>query len=192
MASRYLARSVGIVKTRAFLVPTLLAAGFSLPSPAQAASADADQAPVAENQKAQSSAVPLFRQESPILLAGHGSHRSHSSHSSHRSSSGGGVYYPPTTVYSPPPPPPPPPPPRPSRFLETPSPDVVVESGYTQIVMRVQSGLKAYGYYTGNIDGQVGPETRAAITRFQTDFSLSVTGTITPEVLRALSIKVTN
>ena len=177
------------MRTRAFLVPTLLAAGFSMPSPAQVTGAEADQAEVAENQKAQSSAVPLFRQETPILLAGHSSHRSHSSHSSHRSSSGGGGYYPPATVYSPPPPPSPP---RPSRLFETPRPGAVVESGYTQIVMRVQSGLKAFGYYTGDVDGQVGAETRAALTRFQTDYSLSVTGTITPGVLRALSIEVTN
>ena len=54
---------------------------------------------------------------------------------------------------------------------------------------RVQSGLKAYGYYTGGIDGQVGPETRAALLRLQSDFGLKQTGTITPEVLKALSIE---
>ena len=34
----------------------------------------------------------------------------------------------------------------------------------------------------------MGPETKAAISRFQKDYKLSITGTITPEVLGALDI----
>jgi peptidoglycan hydrolase-like protein with peptidoglycan-binding domain len=46
----------------------------------------------------------------------------------------------------------------------------------------------AYGYYDGDVDCLVGPITRAALRRFQTDFNLKVTGTITPEVLDAFKI----
>jgi peptidoglycan hydrolase-like protein with peptidoglycan-binding domain len=45
-----------------------------------------------------------------------------------------------------------------------------------------------YGYYDGAIDGIVGPKTRAALLRFQEDFGLKITGTITPEVLDALRV----
>lgn len=53
---------------------------------------------------------------------------------------------------------------------------------------KVQLGLLAYGYYDGAIDGIVGPKTRAALLRFQEDFGLKKTGTITPEVLDALRV----
>ncbi|EXS70827.1 peptidoglycan-binding protein [Sphingobium sp. Ant17] len=43
-------------------------------------------------------------------------------------------------------------------------------------------------YYQGVIDGVVGKETRTALEKFQGDFNLKVTGTITPEVLDALKI----
>lgn len=49
-------------------------------------------------------------------------------------------------------------------------------------------GLMAYGYYDGPPDGIVGPKTRDALNRFQTDYGLKVTGTITPEVLDAFRI----
>ena len=57
-----------------------------------------------------------------------------------------------------------------------------------EVVRKVQIGLMAYGYYDGKLDGMVGPKTRAALTRFQGDFNLNVTGTITPEVLDAFKI----
>jgi peptidoglycan hydrolase-like protein with peptidoglycan-binding domain len=46
----------------------------------------------------------------------------------------------------------------------------------------------AYGYYEGTIDGTVGPKMKHALGRFQADFNLKVTGTITPEVLDALKV----
>lgn len=101
--------------------------------------------------------------------------------------------------YSPPPPPPPPARRNPSdstapqsvlpRSSTAPEPLSKRDEKFTEIVKRVQAGLYAYGYYTGTLDGVVGPETRAAITKFQTDHSLSVTGTVTPEVLDALGIQ---
>ena len=105
------------MKSRTFLIPSLLMAGFGGPVAAQESAGES--AAVSEpDARGKSAAVSLFRADRPILLAGHSSHRSHSSHSSHRSSSGGGVYYPP----SPPPPPPPPPPrARPNTLLTLPS-----------------------------------------------------------------------
>lgn len=52
----------------------------------------------------------------------------------------------------------------------------------------MQLGLYSWGYYTGEIDGIVGPATRLALSTMQSDWGLNVTGTITPEVLDALKI----
>ncbi len=68
------------------------------------------------------------------------------------------------------------------------APAASAPDGYKAVVMRVQRGLLAFGYYDGGIDGIVGPGTRDALSRFQGDFRLKVTGTITPEVLDALQI----
>jgi len=54
--------------------------------------------------------------------------------------------------------------------------------------MRVQTELFFLGYFTGDVDGMVGPETRAAIAKLQSDRKLKVTGSITPEVLNVLGI----
>jgi His-Xaa-Ser repeat protein HxsA len=59
---------------------------------------------------------------------------------------------------------------------------------FREIAMQVQMALLAYGYYTGTIDGVIGPESRAAISKMQADYGLKITGTITPEVLDALRI----
>lgn len=54
--------------------------------------------------------------------------------------------------------------------------------------MEVQLALTALGYYNGTIGGVIGAGSKAALSRFQADYSLKVTGTITPEVLDALNI----
>jgi His-Xaa-Ser repeat protein HxsA len=59
---------------------------------------------------------------------------------------------------------------------------------FTRIVMQVQTALTAYGYYSGLIDGKVGPACKTALLSMQTDYRLRVTGTITPEVLDAFGI----
>ena len=48
--------------------------------------------------------------------------------------------------------------------------------------------LYGLGYYSGAIDGLIGPETSAAITSYQRSNGLSVTGTINDELLDALNI----
>jgi hypothetical protein len=56
-----------------------------------------------------------------------------------------------------------------------PDEDIMIESERRQ----VQDALKRIGYYTGEIDGLFGPETRAAIRRFQFEIGAEMTGTIT-------------
>lgn len=46
---------------------------------------------------------------------------------------------------------------------------------------RVQEALARIGYYAGRIDGLFGPETRAAIRRFQHEIGVETTGVITGE-----------
>jgi His-Xaa-Ser repeat protein HxsA len=55
--------------------------------------------------------------------------------------------------------------------------------------MQVQTALYVQDYYTGAIDGIVGPETRTAISSYQRANSMTITGTITAELLDALGIQ---
>ena len=59
---------------------------------------------------------------------------------------------------------------------------------FNSIVKQVQTALYSYGYYSGKIDGIVGPGTKSAIRSMQTDWNLKVTGTITPELLNNLGM----
>lgn len=130
----------------------------------------------------------ILRGEHKYTLAAHRSHSSHGSHGSHRSSSGGG-YSGGGTV-------------RPSAPSSNSTPPASVmprasqapktlpgnSAAFLDIVKRVQTALYSYGYYTGAIDGIVGTGTKTAISKFQKDWGLNITGTITPEVLDALNI----
>jgi len=53
-------------------------------------------------------------------------------------------------------------------------------------VATAQTQLARQGYYRGEIDGIVGPETRRAIMRYQGDRGLRVTGRLNMDTLRAL------
>jgi hypothetical protein len=52
----------------------------------------------------------------------------------------------------------------------------------------VQRALRRGGYYYGDIDGDIGPESRAAIREYQRDRGLPVTGRIDSSLLRSLRI----
>ena len=56
------------------------------------------------------------------------------------------------------------------------------------MVGAVQSDLAREGYYRGVIDGVYGPQTRVAITRYQSHHGLQVTGSLTTSTLRSLGI----
>lgn len=187
------------MKKRTFAIRSLAAAGLTAPG-ASAMLAPPD--PQGADQDRPVGLYQFFTQQHAYTLAGHRSHSSHASHSSHRSSSGGGG----GSYRSPPPPPAPAAPlrstPRPSTSNSTPPSSVLPQTAtpqkvlpgnstmFANTVMRVQSGLFAFGYYTGPIDGFMGPETKTALMKFQADRGMAVTGTITAEVLNAFNIKV--
>jgi hypothetical protein len=55
-------------------------------------------------------------------------------------------------------------------------------------VASVQTQLSQQGYYGGPIDGLFGPTTRDAVARYQAQQNLAVTGSLTPDTLRALGL----
>ncbi|MDX8465732.1 His-Xaa-Ser repeat protein HxsA [Mesorhizobium sp. VK23B] len=174
------------MKKRLFAIPSLLAAGF-LPANAQALPTKPTLGGDLGKTK---SLFDIFKLDHLYTLAGHRSHSSHSSHSSHRSSTGGYSYIPPAPSQSAPSMPAPTyqapavaPAPAPLKTL----PGNAYK--FKEIVQEVQFALLAFGYYSGEIDGEMNPELRAGLLRMQADYSLKVTGTITPETLSALRIE---
>lgn len=180
------------MKKHRFAIPSLIAAGLV---------ASSDQALAVPKVELKNIKTPTLLERLKLqhlyTLAGH---RSHSSHSSHRSSSGTSYRPRATPLYTAPAAPTFNP--APSRNLNSTPPSSVFPSApaaalktlpgnsnkFMQIAMQVQSALYAYGYYTGNIDGKIGPESKIAISKMQADYKLKVTGTITPELLNALNI----
>jgi hypothetical protein len=55
-------------------------------------------------------------------------------------------------------------------------------------VADVQDRLAREGYYHGKVDGVLGPETRHAILRYQSDKGLGMTGSLTMETRRSLGM----
>ena len=171
------------MKKRHFIIQSLAAAGLAMPAAAVPAPIDRE-----NTLKNSTGLFTVFTTQKEVKTA---QHRSHQSHSSHRSSSGGSRSYKKPT---------PKPAPVPRRSDSTPPSSILPQNSlapsstltpaeeFTQKAKRVQSGLKAYGYYNGTIDGVVGPDTKAALSKFQKDFDMKVTGTITPDVLTAFGI----
>jgi hypothetical protein len=62
------------------------------------------------------------------------------------------------------------------------------EVGGGDVVADVQSALARKGYYTGEVDGAMGPRSRAAIRAWQADVGLRVTGTLNTATLRSLGL----
>jgi hypothetical protein len=60
------------------------------------------------------------------------------------------------------------------------------QSDSAGIQVLVQEALARRGYYAGQVDGVIGPESRSAIREFQRDNGLPMTGQITPQLLQAL------
>lgn len=56
-------------------------------------------------------------------------------------------------------------------------------------VSEVQSALSREGYYSGAVDGSLGPGTRSALRRYQRDHGLAVTGRIDRAVIDALRLR---
>jgi len=188
------------MRKRLFAIPSLLLAGM-LPARVEALPPIEGLEPsVGKDGK---SLFDIFKRDHIFQLAGHrslSSHRSHSSHQSHRSSTGGGYsfsspaprYHSPSPRYlTPPPSVPLSPPPAPApEVVQQPQALVTLPGNsnkFKLIVIQVQNALALFGYPVP-VDGAVGTETREALRRFQGDWSLKQTGTVTPEVLDALGI----
>jgi len=62
-------------------------------------------------------------------------------------------------------------------------------SAAAALVADVQDTLQREGYYRGQIDGVLGPETRHAIVRYQSDKGLEPSGNLTSETLRSLGLR---
>lgn len=56
-------------------------------------------------------------------------------------------------------------------------------------VSQVQSALSREGYYSGPVDGSLGPATRSALRQYQRDHGLAVTGRIDRAVVEALRLQ---
>ena len=70
---------------------------------------------------------------------------------------------------------------------ETEAPRASVAADPRELVMSVQKLLAERGYDPGTPDGQAGPRTREAVRAFQEASGLPVTGTISPELVKALA-----
>ncbi|HEV3392094.1 MAG TPA: peptidoglycan-binding domain-containing protein [Chthoniobacterales bacterium] len=55
-------------------------------------------------------------------------------------------------------------------------------------ISTVQNDLAQLGYYSGAVDGVFGADTRTALTRYQIDRHLEVTGSLTNETLQSLGL----
>jgi hypothetical protein len=60
--------------------------------------------------------------------------------------------------------------------------------GPGQVVVNVQTQLARDGYYTGPIDGALGPMTRQAIAAYQADNGLAVTSTVDEPTMASLGL----
>jgi hypothetical protein len=57
-----------------------------------------------------------------------------------------------------------------------------------QVIANVQSALQQGGYYTGEVDGILGPLTRSALAQYQQDHGLYITSAIDQPTLEALGM----
>jgi hypothetical protein len=57
-----------------------------------------------------------------------------------------------------------------------------------QVIANVQTALQEQGYYNDAVDGLIGPNTRAALSRFQRDNGLPITAAIDGPTLQALGL----
>lgn len=143
------------------------------------------------------------------LYAGHRSHRSHSSHRSHYSGRSGGSYYSPTysaPSYSAPSYTPSysaPSTSAPASSVGSSSSNALRSTGEEAkskktlpadsdamrgMIFKVQLALQVKGYYKADLDGELGPQLRDALKRYQRDQKIASTGTITTDTLSALGI----
>jgi Putative peptidoglycan binding domain len=57
-----------------------------------------------------------------------------------------------------------------------------------QVIINVQRALQQLGYYTGDLNGSLGVDTRQALTAYQQDYGLDTTGVVDEATVRALGL----
>jgi hypothetical protein len=57
-----------------------------------------------------------------------------------------------------------------------------------QVIVNVQRSLQQLGYYSGGLNGSLGPATRAALAAYQQDAGLAVTGSIDAPTVESLGL----
>jgi hypothetical protein len=57
-----------------------------------------------------------------------------------------------------------------------------------QVIINVQRALQQLGYYTGDLNGSLGIDTRQALTAYQEDYGLEATGVVDEPTVRALGL----
>jgi hypothetical protein len=57
-----------------------------------------------------------------------------------------------------------------------------------QVIVNVQNALKELGYYTGDINGSLGVNTRNALNAYQQDYGLDATGVVDEATVRSLGL----
>jgi hypothetical protein len=57
-----------------------------------------------------------------------------------------------------------------------------------QVIVNVQNALKELGYYTGDLNGSLGVDTRQALTAYQQDYGLDTTGVVDEATVRSLGL----
>ena len=57
-----------------------------------------------------------------------------------------------------------------------------------RVIVNVQVALQEQGYYAGPIDGDLGPQTRAALAAYQADRGLAVTSAVDRPTLQTLGL----
>lgn len=145
--------------------------------------------------------APVNTGELPIYLAGHRSHSSHASHGSHRSSSGGSYKAPVRSTPSPSSHPTQSPsdplgqPARPKSTIpisgESKLKTIMSDSEKRKnIILRVQLTLQALNFYSGNLDGIMGSQTRKALNNYRASVGQNEKETLDIEVLNSLGILV--
>ena len=151
-----------------------------------------------DENKDKSLSISILNQDVSTFLAAHRSHSSHSSHGSHRSSSGSSssrsTPKPSAPVYRRAEPTPSIPksdpigqePREPSSYPSAENSTALAEKLKNEemrknIIMRMQLTLQFEKYYDGEIDGIMGPKTRAAVLKYKKD----KIGSTHPQVLDA-------
>ena len=57
-----------------------------------------------------------------------------------------------------------------------------------QVIINVQRALKELGYYAGDLNGSLGVDTRQALSAYQQDYGLYITGVVDEATVRALGL----